>query len=119
MKLTKTDQDILDMHQRLTAVNAFVTALDVPGDIAPAFMTGRPELIKLAHPRVLSADECAVMFKLVRGLLETNQALRDHAALVLKLSETQHQAARGMVQAMNRLRIVAGFQNPEMEGGDE
>src|SRR5262245_37542622 len=65
---------------KLDSWNAFVEELHAPPEIALALATGQAELIRLAKPRPLTAEDCAALYKLIAGLLDTNAALREHAA---------------------------------------
>src|SRR5262252_8342811 len=72
---------------KLDSWNSFVEELQVPGDLYPALVTMRPELVRAATPQALDRDQCIVLYKLIAGLLETNAALREHTARVAQLTE--------------------------------
>lgn len=79
----------LDLAERtrLKTWHSFVEELQVPSDLMPAIMANRPVLLRLVPPRACSAEEFTVLVNLLAGLLETNQALQEHAAEVAKLAE--------------------------------
>lgn len=58
---------------------AFVETLNVPGDIYVAMSSMRPELIAVIQPRALDLESSRALFKIIAALIETNQALREHA----------------------------------------
>jgi hypothetical protein len=83
--------------------------VSVPNDLAMAFATGRVELLKLAQPRAMDADEVATLYNLIRVLLETNIALREHAEAVAQLAYTVHDNLRGVVGSAALLEAFADF----------
>jgi hypothetical protein len=112
-KPTATEEKLLEIQTRLEHWNCFVGVLRVPSELAPAFMTRRSELVRLAPRRPLSAEECGVLYDLVAGLLETNEALRAHAALVAEISAQQEDALGGALRAIRRARAFANFSTAE------
>lgn len=113
--MNQTEAKILEIQERMRTWNDFVREIKVPAEIAPAFQTGRIELIKLARPRALSAEECGALYDVIGGLLETNQALKEHAQLVGDLVATTHQGLKGAVHAVERMRRFAAFEEPVEE----
>ena len=114
-KPSATEAKILLLQERLETWNSFVRELQVPSDIAPAFLTRRVELMSLAKPRPLTESECKVMYDLVAGLLETNEALREHAALVAELAQQFTGGLAGTLRAADRMRAFANFHEPVEE----
>lgn len=73
---------VLKARAKLDSWNAFVEELKVPQDLMPAFLTMRPELVRLTQPRDMTAVETKALLELLAGLIETNMALREHAEQV-------------------------------------
>jgi len=64
---------------QLESWTSFIREMQVPADLAAAFVTGRPELVKTVIPRAMDAREVKILLDLIANLLETNEALREHA----------------------------------------
>jgi hypothetical protein len=107
-----TDQ-IADLatRARLNCWNEFVEELKVPSELAPALVTMRPELIRLAQARPLSAEEAQALYRLVGALLETNMVLREHAQAVAAMTENWVGAIHGMVKVAGRIGRFAEFRH--------
>lgn len=118
-KGTQAAEDRLaEINERMNSWTSFIRDLPVPSELQPAVMTGRFELVNLAQVRPLSADECRAMFDLVKGLLETNQVLREHAQLVATGVQTIVGNLKGSINVADRMVRLANFQEPseELEG---
>jgi hypothetical protein len=113
-------QEIIEFRRdaKLDSWSSFVEALQVPNDLAVALMTGRPELLKLALPRALTVEECAVLYKLLGGLLETNAALRQHTERVAQLTDILNDSMKGFTRAARSIHDFANFRATE-ESEDE
>lgn len=96
---------------KLDSWNVFVEELQVPGDIYPALQTNRPELLRLARPRALTEAECAVLYKLIGGLMETNAALRQHTERVANLTDRLTAAMKGFDSAAQAINDFANFRS--------
>jgi hypothetical protein len=94
---------------KLDSWTAFVDELQVPGDLYPGVVTNRPQLIKAATPRELSKDECAVLYNLIAGLLETNAALREHTERVGQLTENLNSQLTGFMRVAHQIKLFANF----------
>jgi hypothetical protein len=95
---------------KLDSWTSFVDDLQVPGDLYPGVLTNRPQLIKAAPPRELSKDECAVLYKLIAGLLETNAALREHTERVGQLTDNLNGAMTSFVRVAQQIKTFANFE---------
>lgn len=62
----------------LPSANGFAEELKIPGDMMMAFAADRPELLVLAKPRALDAEQVGVLITLIGVLMKTNRALRAH-----------------------------------------
>jgi hypothetical protein len=109
-------------EDRLAEINAqmehwtsFIRALDVPGDLVPAFASGRVELVRLAQPRPISEAECRVLYDLIGGLLETNRVLRDHAQAVADYAQVIAGNVKGVLTTAERLQRLAEFAEPDLD----
>src|SRR6185369_5484759 len=96
----------------LESWNSFVTELPVPSDIAPALISSRAELLKIVKPRALSAEECATLYKLIGGLLDTNNALREHAKDLAQLVDNWEGNFKGLASLGFRIKNFANFKAP-------
>lgn len=104
---------------KLDSWSSFVEALQVPNDLAVALMTGRYELVKAAKPRALTIDECATLYKLIAGLVETNAALREHTERVAMLTNRLNDALTGFASTAQSINDFANFRvTGESEDGD-
>lgn len=103
----------LAKEARLDAWNAFVEELQVPSELYPALMTNRPELVRLAPRRALTADEAGALYRLIAGLLETNQALRQHAAMTAQLVEDWMSTMQGMETTAYKIQHFANFRHTD------
>ena len=104
---------------KLDSWNAYVTELQVPGDLYPALLTNRPELMATVPRRPLNEHECDVLYKLIGGLLETNAALREHTARVAQLTENLASQMTGFMAVARQVEMFANFRNPEHEEFEE
>jgi hypothetical protein len=102
------DSLVANVRKQLSAWNAFSESMDVLPDFYPALQTGRSELLVAANPRPLSEEECKAVFKMVRVLIETNQALQHHAQ---ELSIMVQQWARDSRSTFSRIDKIAQFAN--------
>lgn len=98
---------------RLDSYTSFVQELPVLRELMPALATGRTELLAAANPRPLSQDECAAMFKLVGGLIETNFALREHAEQLALMTTNWAQAFKHLHSVGDKVARFANFQPVE------
>jgi hypothetical protein len=106
-------------ESKLRSWRGFVAALDVPGEIAPAVQTGRPELIRLAKPRALTEGEAGALYGVIAGLIDTNQALQQHAAGVARLAGSAAGQAAGTVRMLGRIEDYAKFDLRGRDGQGE
>lgn len=112
-------QEIVEFRRdaKLDSWTAFVDELQVPSELYPALQTNRPELLRLAQPRALTSDECAVLYKLIGGLMETNAALRQHTERVAQLTGNLNNAMKGFGSAARSIHDFANFRTAA--DGDE
>ena len=80
-----------------------------PSDIAPALMANRPELLKLVQQRALTAEEHGVYLALIKGLMDTNEALRQHAQQVAGVADIIEDLLRGARNSALKLSDFASF----------
>lgn len=118
MKLSPTETKLAELQERLTSWNSFVNEIQVPSELAPAFMTRRVDLVRLAVPRALTPEECFALYQVIGGLLETNEALRDHARMVSELAQQLTGGLAGTLHAARRMRMFSDFRDP-LEPGSE
>jgi hypothetical protein len=116
------DAELLERINRVSNLdswNSFVESINVPGDMLPALMTGRPELLRIVKGRVLTADECTNVYKLVAVLIETNMALREHSQLVAQLTSNLLNGFTAIHSAGKRIDDFANFRIKGIEENDE
>lgn len=94
---------------KLDSWTSFVDELKAPSDIAPALMANRPELLGLVQKRTLTAKEHGVYLALIKGLMDTNQALREHAQQVAGVADIIEDLLRGARSSALRLSDFASF----------
>jgi len=99
----------------LESFNSFVEELELPPWLAIPVLTGRPELIILDPQAVADpAAHLAHAVKMIRVLLRTNAALREHAAEVGKLAATFTDSLRGSAGLAHELSLFAAFQHADL-----
>ena len=108
------EQQTVDLMKRcrLTHWTAFTETVNVPQDISIALMTNRAELLALARPRDMTAAEVAPLYKLIRVLFETNQALREHAENTARLTNNWMSQFKGIAGVAGQIDRFANFQEP-------
>lgn len=94
---------------KLDSWSSFVEELQVPSEVYPAVVTNRPQLLRAIPPRALSADEAAVLYKLIAGLIETNVALRQHASELASLVDNWLTLFKGITSGADRIQRFAHF----------
>ena len=102
----------------LESVTSFVRDAKIPSDLLPAFLSNRPELIGLAPARDMTAEEGKYLYDLIRVLMETNQALREHSLEVSKLVEQWGAQFKGMARSAMNIEKYAAFDHDQI-GADE
>jgi hypothetical protein len=78
-----------------------VDELQVPSDLYPAILTGRAQLLPKGRP--LSAQECDVLYCVLAGLMDTNQALRQHAEHMANLVKQWGTMFKGIKSMADRI----------------
>jgi hypothetical protein len=104
---------------KLEGWNSFVEELKVPSELYPALLTMRPQLLKAIKPRALDEAECAALYQLICGLIETNAALREHAEGVAKLAHDWSAAFVGLERLARKITDFASFRVPTDEDNDD
>lgn len=94
---------------------SFSEPLDVPADIGAALITGRSELLTLAS-RDMKKEEVARLLNVLRVLMETNQLLKEHAAM---LAQRAHDFVSSTRSAVTQACRIEAFANFETESGIE
>jgi hypothetical protein len=92
-----------------------VDELKIPAELYPALATGRPELIKLAAPRDLTATEAEALYKIIGCLIETNVALREHAAQLAVFVGQWSDAFKHLRSLGDRINRFAMFDKQQIE----
>lgn len=118
-RISATEEHLIQIQAKIGKWNDFVRELQVPADIVPAMATGRLELLKLARPRALTEDECAVFYQLIGGLLETNQALQQHSSLIAGMAAEVRRGLGGIDGMAGRLDAYANFREPREDDTDD
>jgi len=113
-----TDAEDERVEVRLKASNEFTADVSVPPDLYPGFAASRPVLLRAWQERAFSAEESRQVVDALATLLETNQALREHAAAVEQQVTNVRTLLKGAMTSVQRLRDLAAFRTPT-EGEDE
>jgi hypothetical protein len=95
--------------------NSFVRELPVPSGLLPALMSGRTQLVEPSTPKTLSAEEIAAIYKLIAGLIDTNQALRRHAEEVSRQIAIWTDAFKHLQSVGYRIEHFANFRSSDAE----
>lgn len=116
-------EQIIDLatRARINGWNEFVEGLNIPSELVPAFVTCRPELVRLAQVRPLTAEEAQALYTLIGALLETNMVLREHAQQVETMIQNWVGSIYGMVGVAGRIGRFAAFRHDDAasEGEDD
>jgi hypothetical protein len=110
--------DKIESQTSLAHWNSLVSEVDVPPEIAVAFMTMRPELINLAKPRDLTAKEAADLYRIIKVLMETNYALQQHAKATAKMVQHWAGTFKGMQSTVERIENFANFRTSDQYEDD-
>lgn len=97
----------------LRAPNELTETVAVPREFAVALMTRRPEMMRLVQPRALTVEECAAVYQLVATLIETNDALINHAQGVETLADNVTQQFKGVTSMLRQLEDFAAFRESD------
>ena len=111
-KMQELDAEIVRLMQacKLDSWNSFVeNDVRVPGDLLPALLAQRAELVKLAQPRACSAEEAAELYKLIAVLLATNIALKQHAEQTAGLVRNWMSQFAGLKGVADQIDHFANF----------
>lgn len=100
-------------RQKLDSWTEFIEELKVPSEIFPALVTMRPELIRLAPKRELSAEQAEALYRLIAALIETNMALREHASDLANTVQNWVGSIHGLVGVADRIGRFAQFRHDE------
>jgi hypothetical protein len=114
--------DLLDSFQataRLRGWNELIATVKVPAEFMAAFVTGRPELIRIAGARALTKEECAAMFDLVAVLMETNQELQTHAQQVAQLTHSWADNFKALHGIGERIERFANFRRSDADDEED
>lgn len=103
---------------RLDSYTSFVEEFPILRELFPALTTGRSELLAGANPRALTQDECAIVFKMVGAIVETNFALREHAEHVALMTKNWSQAFTHLRAVGDKVERFANFQTVDVEQED-
>jgi hypothetical protein len=113
-------EDAMRILAKLDNRNSFTEEVQAPGAVGVALSTGRIELLKLYNPTApISADEAKKLVNIIRVLIETNQALQEHAKLMVELVDNIRQSISGLGNHTQFLRHFANFQTPVEESDEE
>jgi hypothetical protein len=109
--LEALDEQVTDLAARcrLKDWSYYIESIELPNDVLPALMTGRPELLQHLQPRALTEEETAKLYKALGALIETNMALREHAEQLAQLTANWAQQFRGLQGVGNKIQNFANF----------
>ena len=104
----------LAKRARLDSWNSFVEELKLPTALAIPLATNRPSLMRLARPTALTEAECGQLYTLIAALMETNQALREHAEELAKLADITQQSMTGLQSTLTQIQLFAHFKHGQI-----
>lgn len=113
------EEELNSIQRHIEKWNSLIRDVKLPIELAPAMMAGRGELVSLAKARDLKASEVKVLYDLIGCLLETNQALQHHSALVSELAVQTRGHIKGFLKSMEKLESYAGFRTPRNEDDED
>jgi hypothetical protein len=113
------EEQMRQIQEVMRRCNDFVREAKVPAELVPALSTGRPELVCLAKPRDLKADEVKVLYDLIGVLAETNATVVRHAALMADVAGQLVADAHAFVNKAERLRAFGRWEEPVEDGDDD
>lgn len=103
--------------------------IELPLELAAAVQTGRTQLLEPTRQRIIGttangnlsalSQTAEHLLNLVAVLMETNQALREHAAFVEHRLDDLCGNLGGVHRMAERLKDIANFRDPDEEIGDE
>lgn len=119
--LEALDKQVTDLSDRcrLKDWSYYIESIELPQDVLPALMTGRPELLQHLKPRALTEEETAKLYKALAALIETNMALREHAQQLAQLTDNWAQQFRGLEGVGNKIQNFANFRRNYDEAGTD
>lgn len=120
-KAEQLEADIKRLSQacKLDNWTQLINEVDVPYDIAPALLSGRPELIKIIPPRDITANEAKALFNIIGSLIETNSALQEHAAQLSLFVGNWADAFKHLRSLGDKIQRFAQFDHNMQDDEDE
>lgn len=103
----------LSQRCRLDGWEAYVRELDLPIELMPALMTGRPELLMLLKPRAMTEEEVRKLYQLIGTLMETNFALQEHAQQISQQVSIWLDAFKHLNSVGRRIGHFANFRRTD------
>jgi hypothetical protein len=101
-----------NIEQALPAWTAFIEAVNVPQDVFPALVTGRTELLDIMQPRAFNEEEAKAILNLIKVLIRTNLALREHAQETAHLVDTWMGGFKQIHSVGQRIVDFGNFRTP-------
>jgi hypothetical protein len=103
---------------KLDGWNSFVDEMTMPGSVYLPLATGRPELIRVIKPCDLTAEQVKPMLNMIATLIETNVALRDHAAQIAHMVEIWADAFKHLHSVGEKIERFANFKTVTEEDSE-
>ena len=88
---------------------------ELPGAIAAAVMSGRPELIYATDFKGMTPEQAAGVCRVAAILLETNRALQVHAEELAQKTHALYDGIKGLRTLADRLDNFANFRTEVQE----
>lgn len=99
--------------------SSLIEEISCPPEVAVALATMRPELMKLAKPRELTAEEAAALYRVIEVLIRTNFALQKHAIETAKMVNIWSSSFQQLESLGYRINEFASFRRPESNEDEE
>ena len=118
-KAERLAAQIIELHKRTTleSWSAYIRDMQVPGDLYPALMTQRPQL--MPKGRAMTAEETQVLYNIIGTLIDTNAALRDHTQQTAILVTSWVEHFKGMFSLAQNIDNFANLRLPEDSAEDD
>ena len=105
-KLADIPAAVIDREDLPKAIIKRPDAGYVPGEIAMAIMTSRPELIRISKPRAMTAEEVGELYKVAAALLERNVELTDARDAARRMAQTSLQRLETIGELARKIELA-------------
>jgi hypothetical protein len=97
---------------------ALAEEVPVPGELLPALMANRVELLTLAQ-RPMNTEEVGKVLNILRVLMNTNQALQQRCSVLYEELENLRGSIKGLLTSVNHMQAQLSGQDESEDGEGE